>query len=219
MPSVVIGARDRAGKAVMDVRVECDGTLLVQGLDGRSVPVDPGRHVFRFVAPGSPPIEQDIVILEGEKNRRFEVAFGGAEGGARAPSKTAPLSSTSPGPRGAPEDRPMNPLVYVFGAVGVAGVAAFAILAGTGFAKETALRDSGCSPNCSHDEISDIQTRYVVGDIALGVGVLALGAAAWFFFSRPSPPAAASSGSTAFVSGWEVRPAATGVTVDFETRF
>jgi hypothetical protein len=214
-PSVVVGARDRSGQAVVDVRVECDGTLLVQGLDGRSVPVDPGRHLFRFVASGSAPVEREIVILEGEKNRRLDVAFGGGAA-AQAPAKAARESATTSGPRG---ERTTNPLVYVFGAVGIAGVAAFAVLAGSGLAMESELRDSGCSPNCSRDEISDIKTRYLVGDVALGVGVVALGAAAWFLFSRSSRPSAPAGGSNAFVSTWQARRAGAGAAPGFTTSF
>jgi hypothetical protein len=218
-PSVVVDARDRRGRPVLDVRVEYDGTLLVQRLDGRAVPVDPGPHLFRFVTPGSPPIEQDVVILEGAKNQRLEVAFGGGEGAALAPSKTAPEPSTSPGPHRVAVREGPNPLVYVFGAIGVAGVATFAILASSGLAMETELRDSGCAPHCSKDEISDIERRYVMGDIALGVGVLSLGAAAWFLFWGRSRPSAPSRGSTALFSAWQIRPASTGATMDFTTRF
>src|SRR4051794_28626935 len=55
-PSVVFGATDATGQPLVDVDVTVDGAPVTAHLDGRSIPVDPGWHVFVFTSRGSPPV-------------------------------------------------------------------------------------------------------------------------------------------------------------------
>jgi len=60
---------------VLAVRVWLDGRLLGDRLETRSIPIDPGEHVFRFEMTGADPVEQKLVIRQGQKNRNVDVAF------------------------------------------------------------------------------------------------------------------------------------------------
>src|SRR5262249_45056574 len=46
-PSIILSARTKGGDE-SDVRVLMDGKLIATRLDGKSIPVDPGEHNFRF---------------------------------------------------------------------------------------------------------------------------------------------------------------------------
>jgi hypothetical protein len=182
MPSVVFDARDPAGRHTLDVRVQVDGALLAERLDGKALAVDPGMRTFRFEFAGAEPIEMKIPILEGEKNRKLLVDFSGEapSGSATEPPDTDPSS---------PGGRPVPALVFVVGIVGVVGIGSFVSLGLSGLSEENEIRGTGCKPNCSEDDVGAVRTRYAIGDVALGLGVASLGVAAVLFFTRPTVPA------------------------------
>lgn len=53
---------------VDDVRVR-------ERLDAVAIALDPGPHVLRFEMGGAHPVEQQVVLRAGEKERRIAVAF------------------------------------------------------------------------------------------------------------------------------------------------
>lgn len=80
LPSVVPVATDGAGNDLVGVKVSMDGQVLFESSDGRSVEVDPGRHSFTFelgagAAEGTPPVVKQVVVAEGEKNKRIAVVL------------------------------------------------------------------------------------------------------------------------------------------------
>lgn len=76
MPTLIFGAKDGAGNDRDQVVVSMDGVLLMTSLDGRAIAVDPGEHTLRFVAPHETPVEKQIIVREGEKDRREIVVIG-----------------------------------------------------------------------------------------------------------------------------------------------
>jgi hypothetical protein len=78
---------------------------------------------------------------------------------------------------------PAPTLSYVFGGIGLTGLASFTGFAISGKSKENELEH--CAPNCARADVDDMRTRYLVGDISLAVGIAALGAGAYFFFADP----------------------------------
>jgi hypothetical protein len=175
LPSVVIEARDAAGADLVNVRVWVDDALLTDHLDGLSVPVDPGIRQFRFESAGAPPVMQQLVIREGEKGRTISVVLQPAT--ALAPTPPVAISAPTSG-RASP-----SPLAYVFGGVGVAALGSFAYFGLTGRAEASDLAD-GCGKNkmCREDQVSPVRTKLVLADVSLGVGLLSLGAGAYFVF-------------------------------------
>ncbi|WP_437330727.1 hypothetical protein [Sorangium sp. So ce381] len=197
LPSVVVAARDAHGRERLDVRVLVDGRPLAAALDGKALPVDPGPHTFRFEPATGPAVEERVLIREGEKNRPLTVILGAASTG--APPSPRPLA-----PGAAPPAEPSVPgLVWASGAVGVAGLAVFAVAGALSLSAEADLRAT-CAPRCTEAEVRAIRVQHAVADIGLGVGVVALGAAAWLYMTRPAAAQPSKAGAAAlwpFVAG------------------
>jgi hypothetical protein len=172
IPSVVLAARDPSGVDLTDVTVTVDGEPLARRLDGNELPIEPGLHRFALRAGDGRTVERDVLVRVGEKTRPLTFTFGPAP----APHEDA---------RGAPV------AAYVAGGIGILGLATFGLFATLGRVQEQDLRDQGCSPNCSRDDTDAVKRKYLVGDIGLAVGVVAVGIAAYLFFARPQAKAAA----------------------------
>ena len=178
IPTVVLSLVDRAGQDRSDVRVRLDGAPLVERLDGKALEVDPGEHVFRFETSGEAPIEQRVVVRQGERDRPIRVELPRAS----AAPALAPSSAAA---------RPIPLATWVVGGVGVAALgvsAAFGASALWGSPGWTGLRS--CKPTCNPADVDAVDRKLRIADVALGVGVVALGAAAVFYVTRPSegPP-------------------------------
>jgi len=174
LPSVVLEAR-RGDQDLDDVKVSIDGKPIADKLSGSAVALDPGAHVFRFEYAGEEPIERRVLVRVGEKNRRVAVSFAAPE------TETPP---GTPGPVQADSGKGLNKrtVSYVLGGVGAVALGSFAFFALSGKSDENELGDR-CSPNCPDSDVDAVRTKYLVADISLGIGVVALGAGTWFFVS------------------------------------
>src|SRR5215471_469259 len=116
MPSVVITARDPNGKDLIDVKVTVDGQPFADKLDGKPLTVDPGKHTFHYEAAGAPPVDEDVVMHAGEKNRQISVKLGNAP-----PPPTTPPPATTPVETGGGTSGP--PIAaFVIGGIGVLAI-------------------------------------------------------------------------------------------------
>jgi hypothetical protein len=97
IPSVVFDVRDATGADLTDVTIAIDGQPAeAAGFTAR--PVNPGRRVFHFEAPGRRTVEKALVLREGEKDRRESAVMGPAEvAGTSASTPESPGSAGSPG--------------------------------------------------------------------------------------------------------------------------
>jgi hypothetical protein len=227
LPSVVVGARDPRGQDLVDVTVSVDGTVVASRLDGKPIDVDPGVHTFRYALPtGAAPVEERVVIRQGERNRTLTVNFG-----AKPPSHAAPASvepahaedATGGRPNAAPgaapesveparDHRGLRPYAYVAGAVGAAGVITFAI---AGLLSDSAYSDlrsqcgNGLCPLSKQSEASTGKAEQTAANVGLGVGLAGLAVGATVFVlsfppkgtPRSEPPASASA-EISFAPGW-----------------
>jgi len=213
-PSVVVNAREGT-QDLTAIKVTMDGAVLVEKLDGKPIFVDPGEHLFVFERSGMPPKEERVLIRAGEKNRVLSVQFDSAAKPAAPPTGAKPLGVTD-SPPSKPE-RPAPVLSYALGGVGVLGLASFAFfgLSGSG---DVSDMESECKPTCAQDRVDSAKTKLLVADISLGVGVVALGAAAYFYFAQPKVEAR----STAQVPprwNFDLKPAPGGGTANLGGRF
>lgn len=163
-PTVVLHAKDKAGQDLVAVKVTADGAPLTEQLDGRSIPFDPGVHTFHFETAGADPIDQKIVLAEGEKDRAITVSFGGgAVGGPVGPTptkKSAPVAA------------------FIVAGIGLVGMGVGAAFWGIGLGqKSTDESAGGCAPNCTSDQVDTVHTSLVIGDAIFfsGTAVLAAG--------------------------------------------
>jgi hypothetical protein len=200
MPTVILVALDARGNDAQGVAVRLDGRAHVAGVDGRAFAVDPGQHVFRFEA-GGESREAHVVIREGEKNRTVRVELP-----AKRPRREPEASTSSAPPQVASADRPVPPLAYVLGAVGLGALGAFTYFGLSGRAQQADL-EQRCAPSCRPDEASAMRSKYLAADISLAVAALSLGGATYVYFSRPSATVRGSAGSLpeSLASGVELR--------------
>ncbi|WP_156041012.1 hypothetical protein [Chondromyces apiculatus] len=179
-PTVVFHVTAPDGRETADVRLQIDGKLTHERLDGTALPIDPGEHLLRFEIPGADPIEQRHVIREGEKLRAISVSF--------APE---PPPSTASGPSSAlPDDttasRGTPGLVWVLGGIGIASLGVGATFGILGITQKSDLEDT-CAPRCNDTDVSAVRTKLLAADIGVGVGVVSLGVATVLFLtSGPS---------------------------------
>ena len=73
LPSVIVDARDEAGKELPGLRVILDGRELPQQRSGLAFSLNPGPHRFRFQAAGHAPVELEELVVQGRKNQAVEV--------------------------------------------------------------------------------------------------------------------------------------------------
>jgi hypothetical protein len=179
IPSVIVKLEGDDGNEVMDGRVEIDGEESPVGPGGRATPLDPGPHKFVWVRDGGN-VEQETVIREGERNRTLIL---------RAPSAKA--IGPMPPPEGAGREKPtpsVLPWVLVGVGAGLGGTGA--VLWGIGLNERANLVASCASAHaCVQTDVSSSRTKLIVGDVLVGVGVVALAGALYFFLTKDTPPA------------------------------
>jgi hypothetical protein len=206
LPSVVIRVRDAAGHDVTAVSVYVDGREVAPSLDGRAIPIDPGKHLFRFEPVGASPIEDSLLIVESEKARLVSEVI-------PPPPAPAPVSAAPPAPvaLSAPVERVERPppppppawkiptSAWVFGAVSVAAAGSFAYFTAAGSSTYNTCVHSYCP---DPGTLTSINVDRAMAWTSLGVGVAALAAAGWIvWWARPSAELAASpsNGGAVFV--------------------
>jgi hypothetical protein len=94
LPSIVVVAKDVAGRDTLDVALTVDGALVAGKLEGAAVPLDPGAHEVLCEHAGQIK-KQTVVVSVGQKFHRVSCDFGPATPPA-APA--APAAAPRPGP-------------------------------------------------------------------------------------------------------------------------
>jgi hypothetical protein len=154
-PTVVIDVRGPTD----GVRVLVDGSALASALDGREIPIDPGDHAFRVETPGHAPTERHELIVEGTKATKL--VFTPARSVALAADVLPSRSLASP---------------VVFTALTAAAGALWAVAGFTGLSEY-----NGCSASCPAATVNDINTRWVLTDVAAPVTIALVGVAVFFW--------------------------------------
>lgn len=198
MPSVVVAAKGSDGSDTIDVKVTVDGEVFAEQLDGKTKDIDPGMHAFRFEHGDAQPIERQILIRQGEKNRIVEVSFASTE----PPAREEPTPPTAPSTPEVVEEPPpagpghLRPYAFVAGGVGALGLIGFGVFGLLGRSEQADLEDS-CNPNCTEDQLAPVRTKYLIADISLGVGIAGLATGTvLYFLSEPQSKSPAADTST-----------------------
>jgi hypothetical protein len=173
IPTVIVQATVD-GAEIAAVAVSIDGTLVTARLDGKAIATDPGLHAFRFEASGFPPVEQTVVIREGEHYRALPVAF--VSHPAHLPNER-PIEMARPTPLAA----------WILGGVGLAGLAGFLTMGIVGDQQKEKLQ-SQCAPFCAPSDVDIVQRNYIAADVSLTVAVVSLALGSVVFLSRPEVP-------------------------------
>ena len=192
LPSLIVRARDTEGRDLVDVAVTVDGEPIAERLDGRALVVDPGSRTLRFAIAGAPEVTRTLLLREGEKGRVVDVVLGvmGREGGGTGAGGAADAGGAARA--GSGFSVPVSG--WILGGLSLAG---FGALAGFGLSAKSAVDDmrAGCAPACSPERVDVARRDMILANVGLGVGVLALGAAAIVITvhnrAEPAPSAAA----------------------------
>lgn len=192
VPSIVLLANDREGQPVRNVLLRVDGDLAYHALDGKPVDLDPGVHALEFASDGFEPLTMQVVIRTGEKNRQVSVVL---------ERKTAAPAGVSTSPASAST----SALSYVLYGVGALALGTGAYLGLDARSDVSEMRDA-CAPTCSSSDVDQARRQLLFADIALGVGVISVGAATWLLFDRDDAEAVAISAAPGGVSAaWRRR--------------
>jgi hypothetical protein len=173
LPSVVPGAKDRRGRDVVEVKLSVDGKVVTETLDGKPLAVDPGVHTFHFETKGAPPVDEKVVVRQGEKNRILTVTFAVGEEADPA-KKAAPNDGERDGAR-QDRDRGQSSLpiaAFIVGGLGLVALGAALYIDLDANADARKLRDT-CAPKCDSADVDSIeQRRIIAGVTAAGGGAL-----------------------------------------------
>ncbi len=157
-PTVALEARDEAGLDAPAVTVTMDGAPLTDRLTGTALGVEPGEHDFHFQRADGKSIDQRVLVLEGDKNRKVLADFA---------TLVKPVGPPPPPPKA------QIPIAsFALSGVAVLGLGSFTFFALSGKSTEHDLAGS-CGPRCSDDEVSPVHTKYAVADVSLLIGVAA----------------------------------------------
>ena len=169
IPTIVVDARDAAGKDLTDVAVSIDGKMVTTTLDGRGIPLDPGAHKLHFEHAGHVAVDDEIVAKEQVKGRRIAVTFGSAPNA--SPAAETPVREHT---------------IYPWVVVGIG--AAFAIGGVVVFVTAPAVPAScsegqkTCSDPADADQAGKHTNRRLIGEVLMvSGGVIALGGLVWHF--------------------------------------
>jgi hypothetical protein len=212
LTSVVFHVRDARGQDLTDVRISMDGEHLRDKLDGSSVFVDPGMHLFRFEAEGSSAAEVRQMLRKGDRDRPIELTLKARPDDGFSKTEQEALDGGVGGrtPDARPDDRKLEPKTpveiqlgapaspsktpgigtFVAAGVGVAALSSFAYFGLSAQADAADMRNT-CKPNCPADRVDAARSKIVVANVSLGVGVAALGVAGalWLLQGTPQPTA------------------------------
>ena len=196
IPTLVVSVVDAQKRDVPAAELSLDGQPIL--LDGRTIEMDPGLHQL-VATKGQLRAELDVMATEGEVNRRVELVLATPDAPSTKTPPPAPAIDAQPRSRTA---------LYAFGGVAVLGAAGFAVFSLSGRSQMNELED--CKPYCSRADVQSVRTQYLLADISLGVGLVALGAAAYTWFS-PAPAKPAQSSRVSFDVAASAEGAALGV--------
>jgi len=174
-PTITVKLEDATGAEVAEGRVLMDGEPLLRAADGRATPIDPGVHRFAWLRDEGSNVEEQFVVREGEHNRVLVL-------------RVAP-GTLGPPPPVSHEAHAASPVPWIVGGVGVALVAAGGIFWGIGLNDRSTLSSTCASAHtCSQSDVEASHTKLVIGDVLLGVGVVAIVGAVYLMLRPSSDP-------------------------------
>lgn len=174
LPTVIVSAKDGAGKDLVDVRVVVDGRVLTTKLNGEAVPMNPGVHAFHWELADGTSADRQVPVTEGHTNQTVEAVLQSPSAPPPPETSAARSSSGSPGA--------WKVAGFVLGGVGIVGLAVGAVFG------VMAVSDKGsahCDANgyCDPGPLADARSAATVSTIAvaIGGGLLATGVALVLF--------------------------------------
>jgi hypothetical protein len=192
MPTLILAAKDGSGDDLYDVKVTMDGAPLASSLDGRSMAIDPGEHAFTFEAAGQPPLEKNLVLREGEKDRREVVTIGPVP----PTPQPAPTGSTPALAAQAPPEpsfwTTQRTLAVVTGGLGVVGLGLGAWFGGFAVSAQNREKSDCPAAGCSgyaqaQEDYNTAKTDATASTVSLIAGGALAAAGTVLWLTAPAP--------------------------------
>ncbi|MBX3187790.1 MAG: hypothetical protein KF819_12275 [Labilithrix sp.] len=181
IPTISVRLEDENGREVSEGKVLIDGEEpSFEPSAGRALPIDPGAHKVTWLRSDGR-IEQDAIIREGEHNRVILLRV--------APQVSAPPTKEAPPPAASSRS---SPWPWIVGGIGLAalGVGSGLWIAGTG-ERSDLERTCAAAHTCLQADVDASRSKLVVGDVFVGVGIVALAGALYLFLTADEPKRAA----------------------------
>lgn len=171
MPTLSFRAKDETGREILDAQVLVDDKPFEGAIQSKAAPIDPGSHKVRVVRKDGKSLEDTILVRASEKDRIVELAFPAAR--VETPPPVVPVA---PPPKPAAASAGFHVPWYAWigvgvGAAGGVGTVAFALSAKS---DEDGYRGT-CAPACNESDKSGVQTKVVLANVSMGVGIAGLG--------------------------------------------
>lgn len=179
VPKLKITLVGPEGGAVKDPEVKIDDQAISSSLVGLSVPVNPGARIVKASAPGFDEAQAEVTLAEGateEVTLTLSPSSAAQASSAGATGSDDSVSADSP-----PAGRGRRTIGWVTMGSGVALLGGGAVLGvlSQGQLKDARADDALCSDNtCTESgwtEVDQAKTKALVADIAMGVGIAAVG--------------------------------------------
>ena len=222
MPTVIFVVTGENNQDISAVKVFSTDDLIADGLDGRALRIDPGKHRLRFLLPSGEVLNSDVLIREGEKNRLIQMRVAEPAENEQKLPKPVPTTAAPPSPpvqastppAVVPEARTVPLAFWIVSGVAVAGLATGTTFAILGKSEKDSL--SECAPYCketSRNTYDDLKRDYLIADIGFAVGAVSAGVATWLLVSsqygkreQPAQSASSTSRLTRFIPQCGVTP-------------
>jgi hypothetical protein len=203
LPTIVIVARSSSSEVDLpDTRLLLDGVPIDASLAGKPIALDPGRHRIRGERAGVSPIEQELVVAQGEKERKVVLDFP-LPTDHLAPAPTSSAESESASYPGIPA------LFWTGSGVAAAGLVVGAVTGALTLSQSSELKkecpDDLC-PEAQRDAYDDALTMSRVSTVALAIGGAGAVMALVGLFVPSRPPSEENSRSPSHETAIRVRP-------------
>jgi type II secretory pathway pseudopilin PulG len=179
-PTFTVRLQDEHGVDVSDGKVLVDGEAVSGAGDGHATPIDPGMHRVVWEREAGN-ISEELVMHEGERNRVVVL---------RVPATIGPPSQGDAPPV---ETKRGNPVPWIVGTAGVVLMASGGVFWGLGLHDRANLSVTCAGAHsCVQGDVDASRTKLVVGDVLVGVGVVALAGAVYLFLRQSGGSSTAS---------------------------
>jgi hypothetical protein len=186
LPTVVPVAVDAAGDGLPGAKVSMDGNPLLEQADGRAVDVNPGTHTFTFEAADGTKTELQVVVMEGQKDKRVAATMGKPREAAVTPPATPAASAPAE-----PSPVPWKTIGLVTAGIGVVGLGIGTVFGVQASSKKNSAGCDSTSACPNHAALDTLHDAHSAGDLstvffAAGGVLAAAGITMWVL--APSAP-------------------------------
>jgi hypothetical protein len=177
IPQLAVTIRGADGCDRPDAELWIDG-VFAAGPPGVATNVDPGPHEVR-VRVGDATAQQDVVMLAGERPRTISISLGPTGATCGAPRSPPPAKTSAPTTA---EGAATPPIVYVLGAIGLAGVLVSTDFSISAWGEKGTLDQ--CKGSCLSHDVDTMRRTFLAADLSGGVALAFLAAATAFYLLR-----------------------------------